>query len=36
VKYEVTFASPMPAGTPIALTVLRSGVKFEVTSTRLR
>ncbi len=36
VKYEVTFASPMPAGTPIVLTVLRPGVKFEVTSTRLR
>jgi hypothetical protein len=35
-KYEVTFASPMPAGTPIVLTVLRPGVKFEVTSTRLR
>jgi hypothetical protein len=35
VKYEVTFASPMPAGTPIALTVQRPGVKFEVTSRRL-
>jgi hypothetical protein len=35
-KYEVSFASPMPAGTPIVLTVLRPGVKFEVTSRRLR
>ena len=36
IKYEVTFTSPMPAGTPIALTLLRPNVKFDVTSTRLR
>jgi hypothetical protein len=35
-KYEVTFASPMPVGTPIVLAVLRPGVKFEVTTRRLR
>ena len=35
-KYQVTFASPLPAGTPLVLTVQRPGVKFDVTPTRLR
>ena len=35
-KYAVTFATPMPPGTPIVVTMQRPGVTFEVTPTRLR
>jgi hypothetical protein len=36
VKYEVTFASQMAQGSPVTVSVLRPGVKFESSQTRLR
>src|SRR5262245_21686457 len=35
-KYDVTFVSDMPAGTPIVVGVARTGVTFKTTQTRLR
>lgn len=35
-KYEISFASPSPPGTPLVLGVIRPGVKFEMTQTRVR
>ena len=35
-KYEVTFSSPMPVGTPVVVGVSRPGTKFELSQTRLR
>jgi len=35
-KYQLTYTSPMPPGSPVVVVVQRPGVKFEVSETRLR